>query len=162
MTKLRQTTADEVRRDIESQPELNSAGVDFEAVAREMNDETRLVPGWEAPRILPAQWIEMDRDDAGGARYFCRAMSLLALLSCAIELDGRAWLHLSVSHQQRIPRWTEMAEVKRVFLGDREAYQVMPAPSRYVNINARVLHMFALLDDKAVALPDFTRGTGSL
>jgi len=46
--------------------------------------------------------------------------------------------------------------------GTVEAYQVIPPKARYVNINERVLHVFALLDEAATALPDFTRGTGSL
>lgn len=150
----------EAARDSAHDPTVNLDGVDWDAVAAAHNDHARRVHGWDAPRILPPLWEEMDRSDDGSARYFARTLKLMTILSCCIENDGRAWLHLSVSHQARIPRWTELAEAKRVFIGDREAYQIMPPKERYVNINARVLHVFALLDGDA--LPDFTRGTGSL
>jgi hypothetical protein len=131
--------------------------------ARRAKEEAE-AEGWEAPRILPPIWEEADRSKLDGStRYECASLKLRAILSCSIEpVDKRAWLHLSVSHKSRIPKWTELAEAKRVFLGNREAYQVLPPKERYVNINARVLHLFALLDEKATALPDFTRGTGSL
>jgi hypothetical protein len=139
---------------------MNAEGVDFEKLAELIATDQRPA-GWEAPRILPPLWEETERGPDGGTVYECRTAKIRAILSCSTELDNRAWLHLSVSHKSRIPRWTELAEAKRVFLGDREAYQVLPPKERYVNINARVLHLFALLDG-ATALPDFTRGTGSL
>jgi hypothetical protein len=67
-----------------------------------------------------------------------------------------------VSHRNRVPSWRELVSVKELFLGDREAYKVLPPKSRYVNIHPNVLHVFALLDEHASALPDFTRGTGGL
>lgn len=157
------TTPDEVRVAMEARG-LNTEGVDFEKVAAAHNDDGRHVPGWEAPRVMPPSWREIvqERDDRGGAKYVNAAAKLTAILTCGFELDGRAWLHLSVSHRERVPTWGELRVAKEQFLGDREAYQVLPPRARYVNIHNNVLHLFALLDEEASALPDFTGGTGSL
>lgn len=163
-------TADDLRREMDRPNHdgrrLNTEGVNFEKLAEVMATDDR-PPGWEAPRILPPLWDEHERSTIDGTtKYFSRALRLVAILSCSYEGDTdfghHAWLHLSVSHEKRIPKWNELAEAKRVFLGDREAYQVMPPKARYVNINDRVLHLFALLEEGYTALPDFTRGTGSL
>jgi len=115
---------------------------------------------WRPPTILPPAWrmVVLGED---GAKYENRAFKLRAIVSCAEERDGRLWLHLSVSHRERLPSWREMVECKELFLGNREAYQVVPPRERYVNIHPRTLHLFALLDG-APALPDFTRESGSL
>ena len=156
----------QIRRDFERHPSLDSTGVDFAKVAKEVAELNRRVPGWEAPRVLPVGWHEpltAVRGPCGTTLYQNEGLRIRAILGCSIEADDRAWLHLSVSHRTRIPSWAELGEAKRVFLGDREAYQVFSPVSRYVNINAKVLHLFALLDEHAPAvLPDFTRGTGSL
>jgi len=158
-------TADELRADHVRRPGLNAKGVDFEKAALELAIQRR-PKGWRAPIVLPPLWRMVDTDnvvDGDPTRMYQNdARSLRAILSCVYYQDGRAWLHLSLSHRERIPAWDEMGDAKRVLLGDREAYQVIPPKSRYVNINERVLHMFALLDPKATALPDFTRGTNSL
>lgn len=92
----------------------------------------------------------------------CDTQRLVVILTCSYEQDDRAWLHLSVSHRSRLPSWREVREAKEIFLGEREAYQVLPPPARYVNLHPNVLHLFALLDKDQVALPDFSRGTRSL
>jgi hypothetical protein len=152
-------TADELR-DYWVSRGLPTADIDFEAIAAAQSGR-RDVPGWEAPRVLPTSWREVERGP-DGAKYMNANARLICILSCSVELDGRAWLHLSCSHAQRIPTWGELRVCKEQFLGDREAYSVVPPRARYVNIHNNVLHLFALLDEQATALPDFTGGTGSL
>jgi hypothetical protein len=159
MTQRPKVTADELREYWISR-NLSTNGIDFEALAAAQSGP-RDVPNWEPPRVLPASWREVERG-SDGAKYMNAAARLLCIMSCSIELDGRAWLHLSVSHVARIPTWGEMRVCKEQFLGDREAYSIMPPRARYVNIHPRVLHLFALLEEKASALPDFTAATGSL
>lgn len=138
-------------------------GVDFQAIADAQNDPSRRIEGWEAPVVLPPDWREFERDDQGGAKYVNSTRRLAAILSCQIEDDGRAWLHLSVSHRERIPTHGEMRTVKELFLGDRYAYAVWPPRVKYVNLHPNVLHVFALLEARdRQPLPDFTGGTGSL
>lgn len=141
---------------------IDTSGVDWDAVHAEQERDCREPhPTWTAPRVLPPAFEEVQRAPTG-AKYRARARNLVAIVSCAKERDGRWWLHLSVSHKSRVPTWDEFRWCKEVFIGDREAYQVLPPKLRYVNIHPYVLHMFALHDDGCTALPDFTRGTGSL
>lgn len=139
---------------------LNLDGVNWNAVRNEQDRDAANPPPWEPPLVLPPAWVEVQRDSSG-AKYVARSRSLVAIVSCAEERDGRWWMHLSVSHRSRVPTWQELAWCKEIFLGDREAYQVLPPKERYVNIHPNVLHMFTRLDGDAV-LPDFTRGTGSI
>lgn len=151
-------TADELRDEAISRG-VQVDGIDFDALAKAL-DGGRDVPGWEPPRVLPASWREVERGP-DGAKYVNAAARLACILSCSYEVDNRAWLHLSVSHALRIPTWGELRVCKEQFLGDREAYSIMPPRVRYVNLHPHVLHLFALLDE-STALPDFTAGTGSL
>lgn len=136
------------------------SGVDLVRLL-EAQASAQIPDDWEPPRVLPPAWevVVLEYD---GAKYRSPLQGLTAILSCMVELDGRVWLHLSVSHQARVPKWGELREAKEIFLGDREAYQVLPPRARYVNIHPHVLHLFALRDPKATALPDFTHGTRSL
>lgn len=152
-------TADQLRTQADDLG-LQTDRVDFDALAK-AQDGRRDVPGGDPPRVLPASWREVQRG-RDGAKYMNASARLGCILSCSIEADGRAWLHMSVSHAQRIPTWGELRVCKEQFLGDREAYSVMPPRARYVNLHKNVLHLFALLDETASALPDFTGGTGSL
>lgn len=167
-------TADQARAHFAGQEEearrrglrVDYTGVDYAAVAREMSASDRLVfvdgKLWAAPPA-PKTWMEVERNSwDGGTKYRNPARSLVAMMTCAIQDDGRAWIHFSVSHRKRIPTWGELVVAKEEFLGDAEAYQVLPPRARYVNIDPRVLNIFALRDPAASALPDFTRGTGAL
>ena len=152
-------TADDLRRVMEA-PDADGKHLNTDGVLAQETAKHQIPDGWEAPRILPPNWREVDRSPDGTVCY--QSFHVRVILSASIELDGRAWLHLSISTKTRIPNWQEIAHAKNVFLGDREAYQVIPPKARYVNINERVLHVFALLDETATALPDFTHATGSL
>lgn len=155
-------TPDELRQEMVDLG-LSTEGVNFELLAQHQNAGERDIPGWQAPRVLPPDWHEIDRDNAGGARYGNVTRKLRAILSCSIEADGRAWLHFSLSHRERVPTHGEMKVAKQIFLGDRYAYAVWPPAHRYVNLHPNVLHLFALLDEKTPQpLPDFTGATGSL
>lgn len=153
-------TADELKASF-IRKGLTLEGVDFEKLSEAMSGK-RDVPGWEPPRILPSNWREVERAP-DGAEYFSAAARLACILSCSIEDDGRAWLHLSVRHKTRIPTWGELRVCKEQFLGDRQAIQVLPPKAKYINIHPNVLHLFALLDlEEWMGLPDFTGGTGSI
>jgi hypothetical protein len=131
------------------------------AAAAALSTELPPRDDWQPPTVLPPFWDLVQRGD-DGAWYRNDAAGLAVALSVGKEADGRFWLHLSISHRARLPRWSELVEAKELFLGNREAYQVVPPRERYVNIHPNCLHLFALLDVAAAALPDFTRGTGCL
>ncbi|HEV8639413.1 MAG TPA: hypothetical protein VG370_34830 [Chloroflexota bacterium] len=109
------------------------------------------------PQPPPAGWRKV-LDGLDGAAYETpRAEGLRAVLSGATESDGRRWLHLSLSHRQRLPTWDELRRTKEAFLGDRYALTVLPPPDRYVNLAPHVLHCFALADPRAQwVLPEFS------
>lgn len=96
---------------------------------------------------------------SGGAAIFRGRGGLLVLL----ELEphgGKAWVHVSVSIKtpdggNSLPSWAELAEVKRVFIGEqRKAIQVLPAAEEHFTF-ADVLHLWHCLGRDP--LPDFRR-----
>jgi len=112
-------------------------------------------------RVAPA-WTLVARAEDGAA---FRRGTLQAILSVERH-DGALWLHVSAcgrTGERRfyLPSWEEMKRVKQDFLGDVWAYGVLPPAKDYVNDHPCVLHLFAR-GDGGSALPDFTRGTGTL
>jgi hypothetical protein len=111
------------------------------------------------PRVLPPNWRMVDRSLDGGA--FRCSDGLGVILSLAVELDEKLWLHVSMSRARQLPSWEDIRRVKLLFIGrERTAYQVLPPESRYVNIHPFCLHLWTCLDGDVT--PDFTRGGSSL
>jgi hypothetical protein len=87
---------------------------------------------------------------------------LSVIVSAAVELDGKKWLHLSVSSPHIIPSWETLKEVKNIWIGHhRQAIQVLPSQKKWINIDPNCLHLFCCLDEPD-PVPDFTRGGDSL
>jgi hypothetical protein len=106
------------------------------------------------PRVLPAGWQPM-REVAGGFIHPQRHLG--ALFSVEREADGKRWIHVSVSHRDRLPTWDELRGVKDWLLGrDRWAIQILPVESEYVNVHPYVLHLWHCLDGAVV--PDMRHG----
>lgn len=82
-----------------------------------------------------------------------------------VELDGRMWVHVAVSHPKRMPTWDDLSLVKRLFIGDeRPAVQVHPVASEHYSLRGegraeRVLHLWAPLTG-GLPLPDFLAARG--
>jgi hypothetical protein len=105
------------------------------------------------PRVLPAGWAKVTYP--GGYGWKSPA-GLMVISSAATEDDGKEWLHLSVSRQDRLPSWDDLVEVKEVFGGTAtSAIQVIPPRAEYVNCHPNVLHLWVCLDESP--LPDFRR-----
>lgn len=81
---------------------------------------------------------------------------LMVIVSGRTEADGRRWIHVSFSHPNRSPTWETTVLVKKAFLGDRKALQVLPPEAEYVNIHPYCLHLWCCLDGDG--LPDFRVG----
>lgn len=112
---------------------------------------------------IPPSWSMIRRVGSGG--YFRRG-TLQAGVTVARYQDGNVWLHVSVCGRKGkddwyIPSWEEMSRAKNDLIGNKWAYQVMPPPKDYVNVNPYCLHIFARLDGTSV-LPDFTWGLKSI
>ena len=82
------------------------------------------------------------------------------IVSCAPHAD-QEWVHASIAHQDRMPTYADLKLLHGAVFGDGWAYQVFAPPSDHVNIHEHALHLFGRLDGKP-ALPDFTRGSGSI
>lgn len=112
------------------------------------------------PKVLPASWT-VTQAGVDGCFYSKSLPPLWVCLSGATELDGKRWLHLSLSHRKRLPTWEEIVEVKELFLGaDAKAIQVFAPRKEWVNICKNCLHLWVCVDGDQ--LPDFTRGKGSI
>lgn len=108
----------------------------------------------------PSRW---KRRDWGGDGEAWQLMGLRVIWSVAIEQDSRPWLHVSVSRQERLPSYSDMALVKRLFIGPkRYAYSVWANEQYHINQHANCLHLWAVVDDEGEPLPDFTRGMGTI
>ena len=56
---------------------------------------------------------------------------------------GGDWEHVSVSHGNRCPTWTEMCKVKKIFWDPEEVViQYHPAKSVRINIHPYCLHLW--------------------
>jgi len=109
---------------------------------------------------LPSEW-QLIRYGEDGAMYRCKPRGLSVIISGGVELDGRAWIHVSLSRRSRMPTYDDLALVKRLFIGaDYKAIMVFPPDSEKVNIHRYCLHLFRCVGYDP--LPDFTRGSGSL
>jgi hypothetical protein len=60
-----------------------------------------------------------------------------------IASNGDGWDHVSVSTETRMPTWTEMEHVKRMFFReDAVAMQLHVPPTDHVNIHPHCLHLW--------------------
>jgi hypothetical protein len=119
-------------------------------------DALRLPHGWRATRRGDLQAAGLD-----GLRTFehvdgRRVIGTVARHAMDGVPEGRLWLHVSVSRRKYIPSYADVADVKRVFVGDqRQAVQVFPRADRHVNLHEFCLHLWACLDPAGDGLPDF-------
>lgn len=116
------------------------------------------------PRVLPTQWRQVPTPEVSrGSVTYQNHSNLLAVLLSAEKAPGthEVWLHVSVSHRDRIPTWEELRDVKDLFVGrDKLALQVLPSADEYVNICWRVLHLWHCPDRRPV--PDFRNEAGAI
>lgn len=126
------------------------------------------VLGWEVqdalvadvlPSPVPAGWNLVERSSDGAS--YRHSNGLAAILTVANELDGKRWIHLSVSRATRLPSWDDLVSVRDAFLGPEAlCVQVLAPKSRHVNIHPFCLHLWRCLDSDPV--PDFARGGRSI
>ncbi len=125
--------------------------------------QRRLVEAWSecAPRVVDARWA-LDESFIQGARWFVRdAVNQIrsTLILCTEWIDGKVWLHLSISHVDKTPTWDELLEAKRHFMGtNTKAISVIPPAAEHYNHHEHCLHLFACLDGDP--LPDFRDAKG--
>lgn len=73
-----------------------------------------------------------------------------------IASNGGGWEHVSVSTEERIPRWHEMQNIKDLFFKNEEAVmQLHPPKSMYENNHPYCLHLWRPLNQD-IPLPDMS------
>lgn len=116
------------------------------------------------PRVLSSQWRRIEVREDGASYMYQRpgvGHPLSVIVSGAVELDGKRWLHVSCAYASRLPSWEDLRMVKDLFIGpDRAAYQVLPPTAKHVNIHSYCLHLWSCVDGDP--LPDFTQGGDSI
>lgn len=104
------------------------------------------------PNVIPAGWTQIPTPEvcAGSAVY--QSQTLLVVFSADKHHEtNETWVHVSVSHRDRLPNWDELKFVKEVFLGrDKLAIQVLPPAEEYVNLHPNVLHLWHCPDRRIV------------
>lgn len=111
------------------------------------------------PSHLPSDWVSEGLCGAGW--LYRRRGALTVIVSAHVENDKKLWLHVSSSRPDRIPNYTEMCEVKRVFVGaERLAISVYAPESEHYNAHTFCLHLWAPIGHSPV--PDFRRASGGI
>lgn|GEM_PF-1457515 len=107
------------------------------------------------PTVLPAAWSERTHTVTQRMWLVSRPDGPMSVIAGVEQHGGREWLHLSVARRNRLPSWEDLKLVKKVLAGpERQAIQVIPRDSEYVNQHAFCLHLFVCLGDDPV--PSFT------
>lgn len=107
----------------------------------------------------PKHWDLIERRVDG--EMFSAPGDIAVIYSIATELDGKNWIHISVSRIRNVPNYYDMVYVKEQLLGeDSKAIMVFPPRKEWINIHPNCLHIFSCLDGDG--LPDFTQGSNSL
>lgn len=138
-----------------------------------MNARTALFqfgsPGTRTQGPVPARTLEITpppgwvirESRADGAAWQHPGRHLVVIASIAQETDNQWWLHVSLSHQKRMPNYEEIAYVKQHFVGDAQyGIFVLPPKQYHVNQHPYCLHLWCCLD--RYPLPEFSRGGGSI
>jgi len=111
---------------------------------------------WHLVDVLCDGWrLRTNGDDDETRR------GMVVIISGGVELDGKRYIHCSISRRDEMPSYTDLDYIKSVVFGpDREAYQKFARRREHVNIHPFCLHLWHCMDGDR--LPDFTRGGRSI
>lgn len=110
------------------------------------------------PTFFPDNWREVR--GIGSLRVFMENSGLKAIGDIALKPDGRLWLHISFSREDRLPSYRDLIKVKELFFEGLVAIQIFPKPENHVNIHPNCLHLWACEDQGLI--PEMSFGTGSI
>lgn len=111
------------------------------------------------PRVLPSSWQERECTVSQRFWFVSTSTGPLTVMAGLEQHGGRRWIHLSCARRNALPSWEDLKLVKRVICGpNRQAIQVIPRESEYVNFHPHCLHLFACIDDDP--LPSFAQNGG--
>jgi hypothetical protein len=111
-------------------------------------------------QVLSSDWQTVQ--PWGDGNIYRHRSGLRVIVSTADFPDGRDYMHISLSHPDRLPSYDDLKFVKSVFAGDhRYAYQVFPPVDKHISIHPFCLHLWVPLSGE-LPLPDFTRGGNTI
>ena len=124
-------------------------------------DTSKTWGGLPAPsdwhRVSRIYRYDPPRELCGYAWERMTGQRLMVFEDVSPKSDGKRWLHVSVSKPGlKMPTWEDLETVRKLFVGNRECYQVFPTEERYVS-HHNVLHLWACLDHPDGVLPHFER-----
>jgi len=130
------------------------------AIPRAQFEEQLALTEQYCPETIPKGWNKIQPPPGAqfvGQEWFRSPDGLLVCFTADnLQGDGKTWLHVSMSRQQKIPTYDDMAKVKRIFIGpERQAVQIFPMHDRHVNIHPYCLHLWCCIEGDG--LPDFGR-----
>lgn len=74
--------------------------------------------------------------------------ALIVVSSEEIMDNDKSYIHISLSHKNKIPDWETVKYVKENFIGeDKDAFIYFPVKSEYVNFMPYCLHLWSELDN---------------
>jgi len=112
--------------------------------------------------LCPPGYTEFKAPVPGQRAFRRHKDKMCVIVTIDEEVDGRTWLHVSLSFPDRLPTFKDVRSVKRIFMGKYHyAAMIFPPEKYYVNQNPFVLHIFACPNDEW-PLPEFTRYQGTL
>jgi len=106
---------------------------------------------WVTERPKPEGWSERSYEEHAkiaeglvwASRIFVRRSDGMLALLTVDEIDGKPWVHLSVSHKGRCPTYGDLAAARDAFLEPSlSAYQVFPAKAEHRNHMPFCLHLW--------------------
>lgn len=101
--------------------------------------------------------VEWHRTGRGDLMATTRAV----IVTCDLYDDGHEWIHASMSGDRQVPTYEALTLLHQAVFDGGWSYQVFAPPAEHIDIHPHALHLFGRLDGQP-ALPDFTRGTGSI
>lgn len=102
----------------------------------------------EAAKKLPPVWGQNQtkriRVPVFGEAFYNKPKNLLVICSLDTMGNGNIYLHVSLSHPNKIPEWSTIKMVKHLFIGDnRNAFIWLPVKEEYVNFMPYCLHLWS-------------------
>lgn len=78
-----------------------------------------------------------------GCAYYNSLRQLTVITSIDVMDDDKKYIHISLSHKNKIPDWDTVKAVKDKFIGkDSDAFIYFPIDSEYINLMPYCLHLW--------------------
>lgn len=106
------------------------------------------------PVVLLAAWRELATQSIYDMP--CRVYESTFGLKVLVTAEDRGpetgvWLHVSLSRRNKLPSWSDVREVKDIFIGrERCAMHMIPPEEFYINLHPHTLHLWSRLDAPTV------------